>query len=139
MNANGGGRERDGSVSPISRRVIGCAFTVSNALGAGFVESVYENALCLELVEQGIAFARQAPLRVFYKGQVIGSFVADLIIERQLLVELKALRQLTSEHESQVMNYLKASRLGVGLLLNFGTPKLEIRRVVWGHDDRQSV
>ncbi|MGE5154959.1 MAG: GxxExxY protein [Bdellovibrio bacteriovorus] len=137
MNANGEGAVASGA--PISRRVIGCAFTVSNALGAGFVESVYESALCRELVEQGIAFERQPSLRVFYKGEVVGSFIADLIIERQLLVELKALRQLTSEHESQVMNYLKASGLGVGLLLNFGSPKLEIRRIVWGHDDGHSV
>lgn len=127
------------SATPISRRVIGCAFAVSNSLGSGFVESVYEGALCLELAEQGIAFERQAPLRVSYKGQVVGSFIADLIVERALLVELKALKQLASEHEAQVMNYLKASGLGVGLLLNFGAPKLEIRRVVWRHEDAQLV
>jgi GxxExxY protein len=91
------------------------------------------------LAEQGIAFERQAPLRVSYKGQVVGSFIADLIVERALLVELKALKQLASEHEAQVMNYLKASGLGVGLLLNFGAPKLEIRRIVWRHDDAQLV
>jgi GxxExxY protein len=135
MNAKGEGA----NAIPISRRVIGCAFAVSNSLGSGFVESVYEGALCLELAEQGIAFERQAALRVSYKGQLIGSFVADLIVESVLLVELKALKQLASEHEAQVMNYLRASGLGVGLLLNFGAPKLEIRRIVWRHDDAQLV
>jgi len=135
MNAKG----EEASATPISRRVIGCAFAVNNSLGAGFVESVYEGALSLELTEQGIAFERQAPLRVLYRGQVIGSFIADLIVERVLVVELKALKQLSSEHEAQVMNYLKASGLGVGLLLNFGAPKLEIRRIVWRHDDAQIV
>ena len=135
MNAKG----EEASTTPISRRVIGCAFAVSNSLGSGFVESVYEGALSLELAEQGIAFERQAPLRVFYKGQIIGSFIADLIVERVLVVELKALNKLSSEHEAQVMNYLKASGLGVGLLLNFGAPKLEIRRIVWQHDDAQLV
>ena len=109
MNAKGEGA----NAIPISRRVIGCAFAVSNSLGSGFVESVYEGALCLELAEQGIAFERQAPLHVVYEGQVVGSFVADLIVERVLVVELKALKQLASEHEAQVMNYLKASGLGV--------------------------
>ncbi len=133
MNANGEG------AAPISRRVIGCAFSVSNALGAGFLESVYENALCVELAEQGIAFERQAPLQVSYKGRIVGNFVADLVVEGVLLVELKALRSLSSDHEAQVMNYLRACGLGVGLLLNFGTPKLEVRRIVWRHDDSRRV
>jgi GxxExxY protein len=137
MNANG---EKAMPIdAPISRRVIGCAFTVSNALGSGFLESVYENALCLELDDQGIAFERQASLQVRYKDRIVGSFVADIVVERRLLVELKALRQLTSDHEAQVMNYLKASGLRVGLLLNFGAPRLEIKRIVWGHDDTNSV
>jgi GxxExxY protein len=137
MNANGEGA---GVVAePISRRVIGCAFTVANTLGVGFLESVYENALCLELADQGIAFERQAPLRVLYKDRVVGNFIADLVVEDLLLVELKALRQLTSDHDAQVMNDLRACGIGVGLLLNFGTPKLEIRRIVWRHDDSQRV
>ena len=128
-----------GAEIPLSRRVIGCAFRVSNSLGAGFLESVYESALCVELAEQAIAFDRQASRKVYYKGRIIGNFVADLIVGGRLLVELKALRQLTSDHEAQVINYLRASGLGVGLLLNFGTPKLEIRRLVWRHDDSQDT
>jgi GxxExxY protein len=125
--------------APISRRVIGCAFTVANTLGAGFLESVYENALCIELTEQGIAFERQAALQVVYKDRIVGNFVADLVVEGALLVELKALRQLTTDHDAQVMNYLRACGLGVGLLLNFGAPRLEIRRVVWRHDDTERI
>jgi len=137
MNANGEGA--GGIVVPISRRVIGCAFTVSNTLGAGFLESVYQNALCVELADQGIAFECQAPLQVLYKDRVVGNFIADLVVERSLLVELKALKLLTSDHEAQIMNYLRVTGLSVGLLLNFGAPKLEIRRVVWRHDDAQRV
>jgi len=119
----------------ISERVIGCAFEVSNTLGSGFLEAVYENALCIELSRQGLRFARQQPLQVRYKGEVVGHYVADLVVEDRLLVELKALSALSSGHEAQVMNYLRATGLSVALLLNFGTPKLRIRRIVWRHDD----
>ncbi|GAB6040269.1 GxxExxY protein [Endothiovibrio diazotrophicus] len=119
----------------ISERVIGAAYEVSNTLGSGFLESVYEGALCTEFFEQGIRFERQKPLDVIYKGNVVGNYVADLVVEDRLIVELKAVSALTPVHESQVMNYLRATGLGVGLLLNFGTPKLGIRRIVWKHDD----
>ncbi len=128
-----------GNGSPISKRVIGCSLEVSNNLGSGYLESVYENALCVELKRQGIAFERQKPLTVMYKREVVGNYVADLIVDNKLLVELKALSGLTGEHEAQVMNYLRATGLGVGLLLNFGTPRLGIRRIVWQHDDALSI
>ena len=85
---------------PISRRVIGCAFTVSNALGVGFLESFYANALCIELADQGIQFVREASLQVVYRDRIVGNFAADLVVDGRLLVELKALRQLSSDHES---------------------------------------
>jgi GxxExxY protein len=119
----------------ISERVIGCAITVSNQLGAGFLESVYANALAIELRESGIDFEREKQLTVFYKQQQIGAYFADFVVENRLAVELKALSRLTSEHEAQVMNYLRASSLQVGLLLNFGTPKLGIQRIVSGYDE----
>jgi GxxExxY protein len=103
------------------------------------LESVYANALCIELADQGIRFEREAPLDVYYKDRLVGRFVADLVVDGCLLVELKALRLLNTEHEAQVMNYLRATGLSVGLLLNFGTPKLEIRRLVWRHDDADRV
>ena len=123
----------------ISKRVIGCGFEVSNQLGAGFFESVYENALCLELEHQGLSFERQRHLNVVYKERVVGRYVADIVVEGRLLVELKALSALTKDHDSQVMNYLRATGLSVGLLLNFGTPRLGIRRLVWRHDDTSNV
>ena len=124
---------------PLSRRVIGCAFEVSNRLGAGFLESVYENALCMELAAQGIAFQRQVALDVLYKGVIVGSFVADVVAARSLLIEIKAVRTFAPEHEAQVINYLRATGLHVALLLNFGSPRLQVRRLVLGHDDRRSL
>jgi GxxExxY protein len=123
----------------VSKRVIGCGIEVSNNLGSGFLESVYENALSIELKRQGLRFERQKQLNVAYKGEVVGNYVADLIVEEKLLVELKALSNFTGEHEAQVMNYLRATGLEVGLLLNFGTPRLGIRRIVWQHDDAISI
>ncbi len=123
----------------ISRRVIGRAFEVSNVLGAGFLESVYENALCIELAEQRIAFERQKELVVRYKDRVVGTFTADILVADKLLVELKAVNRVIAEHEAQVMNSLRGTGLSVGLLLNFGTPRLEVRRIVWRHDDRESI
>ncbi|ACL72064.1 GxxExxY protein [Thioalkalivibrio sulfidiphilus] len=123
----------------ISERVIGCAFEVSNTLGAGFLENVYENALAVEFARAGMDFDRQAVLPVSYKGELIGQYVADFVVEQRLIVEIKALSRLVLEHEAQVMNYLKATGLTVGLLLNFGTPRLGVRRIVWGHDDNQAL
>ena len=123
----------------VSKRVIGCGIEVSNNLGSGFLESVYENALSIELKRQGLRFERQKQLNVAYKGEVVGNYVADLIVEEKLLVERKALSNFTGEHEAQVMNYLRATGLEVGLLLNFGTPRLGIRRIVWQHDDAISI
>jgi GxxExxY protein len=124
---------------PISQRVIGCAMDVSNSLRPGYLESVYESALCLELNAQGIAFERQKPLTVHYKGQIVGTFVADLIVESKLLIEIKAVRKLNVDHEAQLINYLHATRVPVGLLLNFGSPRLEIRRLVWQYDETQRI
>ena len=129
----------NGKGDAISRRVIGCGYEVSNCLGSGFFESVYENALCLELTHQCLSFERQHHLNVVYKGRVVGHYVADLVVEGSLLVELKALSSMAKEHDAQVMNYLRATGLSVGLLLNFGTPRLGVRRLVWQHDDRTNI
>lgn len=123
----------------VSKRVIGCGYEVSNELGAGFFKAVYENALCLEFERQGLSFERQKHLEVRYKGRVVGHYVADFILEKRLLLELKALSALTNEHDAQVMNYLRATGLKVGLLLNFGTPRLGVRRLVWQHDDASII
>jgi GxxExxY protein len=116
----------------LSRQVIGCAFTVLNGLGTGFLEKVYENALAHELRKAGLVVDQQQGLTVQYDGVVVGDYVVDLMVERSIIVELKALRTLDEAHHAQCLNYLKASGLRLGLILNFGLPRLEIKRVVNG-------
>ena len=123
----------------ISQRVIRCAFDVSNTLGAGFFEKVYENALCVEFEKNGIRFQAQKPVIVNYKGFQVGEYIVDVVVEDKLLLELKALSTFCSSHDAQVMNYLKATNLSVGLLLNFGRPKLGIKRIVWQHDETEKI
>ena len=123
----------------LSKDVISCAFEVSNLLGVGFLESVYENALCVELQRHDIAFERQKHIEVLYKGYQVGRYVADLIVEDNLLVELKALSGFSRQHEAQVMNYLRATGIRVALLLNFGTPKVGVRRIVWQYKETESI
>jgi len=123
--------DEDG-INILSRQTIGCAFTVLNTLGAGFVEKVYENALAHELRKAGLAIEQQKGVIVFYDGIEVGAYVMDLIVEQTLLVELKAAKALDQAHHAQCINYLKASGLRLGLLLNFGNPRLEIKRVANG-------
>jgi GxxExxY protein len=120
------------SLNALSGRVIGCAFIVLNTLGAGFLEKVYENALAYELRKAGLAVVQQHGVSVMYDGHGVGDYVMDLMVEQLLLVELKAAKALEDTHHAQCLNYLKASGLRLGLLLNFGKPSLEIRRVVNG-------
>jgi GxxExxY protein len=120
------------ALKALSGLVIGRAFTVLNTLGAGFHEKVYENALALELREHGISFARQRGITVLYNGAVVGEFVADFLIEDVLLVELKAVKTLDDSYVAQCTNYLKATGLRLCLLLNFGKPRLEVKRVANG-------
>ena len=116
----------------ITDKVIGCAFVVSNILGAGFVEKVYENALAHELRSAGLAVAQQYAIAVRYKDFIVGEYVADLLVANEILVELKAVRALDEIHAAQCMNYLKATGLRVCLLFNFGKPRVEVRRIVLG-------
>ncbi len=119
-------------LNELSGRVIGCAFDVQNTLGIGFLEKVYQNALALELQAAGLAMAQHHPVIVRYKNIVVGEYFADLLIEEILLVELKVVRALDQTHQMQCINYLKATGLRLCLLLNFGTPRLEIKRVANG-------
>jgi len=114
----------------ITERVIGCAYTVSNTLGTGFLEKVYENALAHELRKNGLAVAQQHPIKVLYDGVVVGDFVADLLVEHEVLVELKAVKAFDDVHLAQCLNYLKATGRSLCLLLNFGTPRVQVKRVV---------
>jgi GxxExxY protein len=124
---------------PLSQRVIGCALEVHRALGHGFLERVYENALAIEFGHSGIPFEQQCVLPVRYRSAIVGEYCCDLVIEGRLVVELKAMSSLSTTHEAQVLNYLKASGLRVGLLLNFGAPRLGIKRLALGHDEAVPV
>jgi len=123
----------------LSERVIGCAQNVSHELGAGFLEAVYENALALELEQEGIAFERQHQLDIYYKRKLIGQYQADIVVEDKLIVELKAVSSFSASHKAQVINYLRASGLNVGLLFNFGMSRLGIQRVVWKYNETEGI
>jgi GxxExxY protein len=119
-------------LNELSGRVIGCAFTVLNTFGAGFLEMVYENALAYEVRAAGLSAVQQYGAKVRYKDILVGEYFVDLLINDVLLVELKAVRALDDAHRMQCTNYLKATGLRLCLLLNFCKPHLEIKRVVHG-------
>jgi GxxExxY protein len=119
-------------MNDLSGRVIGCAFTVLNTLGVGFAEKVYENALAIELRASGLAVVQQCSVSVYYNDAVVGEYFPDLLVEDVLLVELKTVNGLDNAHRMQCTNYLKATGLRLCLLLNFGMPRLEIKRMVNG-------
>ena len=115
----------------LTEKVIGICFDVLNELGAGFLESVYLKSMLIALTEKGIKAQEQVPLKVNFRGKVVGDFCADLLIEGRLVIELKAVKALVPEHEAQLLNYLKATGMRVGLLVNFGKSKLEWKRMVY--------
>ncbi len=114
----------------LTERIIGCAYTVSNGLGVGFLESVYEKALVHELRQGGLKAEQQFPLQVKYDNVVVGEFYADILVNSEVIVELKAARAFEDIHMAQCLNYLRATNLKVALLLNFGTAKVQIKRIV---------
>ena len=116
--------------SDLTERIIKAFYAVYNTLGYGFLERVYENAMFLELQSMNLAVVRQSPITVSYQGQEVGQYFADLMVEDSLIVELKAAETICKEHEYQLINYLKATRIEVGLLLNFGT-KPQVKRKVF--------
>jgi len=111
-------------------QINGCVFTVYKELGHGFLEKVYENALRIELESQGLNVQVQKPIQVLYKGEVVGDYLPDIIVNDKVVVELKAQNNLHKAHETQVINYLKATGIQVGLLVNFAYPKASIKRYV---------
>ncbi|MDP6544653.1 MAG: GxxExxY protein [Phycisphaerae bacterium] len=114
----------------VTGAILQVAFDVSNELGCGFLEKVYENAMAVGLRGGGLTVAQQVPVRVKYLGQIIGDYVADMIVENTVLVEIKATEQDHPIYVAQTLNYLKATDLDVGLLLNFGKPKLAYKRLL---------
>ena len=117
-------------LNEITYKINGAIFEVNRELGAGFLEKVYENALFLELKKMGLKAERQVPITVNYKGQEVGEYYADMIVEDQIIIEMKAIEALQKIHEAQLLNYLKATGIKTGLLVNFTHPKAEIRRFV---------
>jgi GxxExxY protein len=117
-------------LNAISEKIIGCAFTVGNSLGCGFLEKVYENALAHELTKQGIEVEQQRDIQVFYDNIEVGKYEADLVVRGKILVELKAVRELNDIHRAQCMNYLRATGFRLCLLINFGNPRVEVKRIV---------
>ena len=113
---------------PLTKKVIGEAMYVHRALGPGFLESIYHNALLLRLKKLGLKVENQKPLPVYFDGEIIGDFLADIIVEGRLILELKAVSALNSAHEVQLVNYLTATKIETGLLLNFGATSLEFKR-----------
>jgi GxxExxY protein len=123
--------DRD-ALNVLSEKVIGAVYEVANGLGAGFLEKVYERALMRELALRGIRVVAQAPFSVSYKGQRVGDYFADLLVEDALVLELKCVESLGREHMAQCLNYLRVSEFGLCLLVNFQRSQVEIRRVVLG-------
>jgi len=119
----------------LTERIIGAFYRVYNTLGYGFLEAVYENALAHELRTIGIAVKQQEPVKVYYDGRVVGRYFADIIAEDIVIVELKAAESLSKAHEAQLQNYLRATDIEVGLLLNFGT-RPQIKRKIFDNDKK---
>ena len=115
----------------LTEKIIAACFEVSNELGAGFLESVYEKALLIALTDKGLKAETQVPLKVVFRNRVVGDFYADTLVENLVIIELKAVKSIGTEHEAQLINYLKATNKRVGLLVNFGKPKLEWKRFVY--------
>ena len=115
-------------INEITQKVIGCIYTVSNTLGGGFAEKVYQNPVTIEIEKSGLRVQQQFPISVKYDGIVVGDFAADLLVEELVLIELKAVKIL--EDVAQCLNYLRATGLSVCLLINFYRPKVEIRRLI---------
>ena len=131
--------EKVGKHHDITQTVIGCAFEVSDELGAGILESVYEKALLLALRQKGLSASLHHPIKVMFRGECVGEFFADIFVEGKVIVELKAVKALTPEHQAQVINYLNATGIEVGLLINFGNPRLEFKRFTRSKDCKKDT
>jgi GxxExxY protein len=117
-------------INELTYKINGAIFEANKVLGAGFLEKVYENALLIELRNIGLKAKAQVPINVTYKDKIVGEYFADIVVEDQVLIELKAIEQLQKVHEAQLLNYLKATKYKIGLLVNFTHPKAEIKRFV---------
>jgi|APSaa5957512576_1039674.scaffolds.fasta_scaffold81927_1 GxxExxY protein len=117
-------------INDVTFKINGAVFEVNRVLGSGFLEKVYEKALMLELNAVGLKAFAQAPIKVEYKEQIVGEYLVDILVEDRIIIELKAVEKLQKVHEAQILNYLKATDLKIGLLVNFTFPKAEIKRFI---------
>ena len=117
-------------LNEITEKIIGCAYRVSNELGCGFLEKVYENALTVEFRSTGIAYVQQPVYHVRHRGEIVGEYQPDLVVEDRLIVEVKALNSLNQVHHAQCINYLRVTGIKLALLVNFGLPRVQLKRVV---------
>jgi len=122
--------EREYELDDVAKTVIGAAYAVSNALGCGFLEKVYQRAMACEMVQRGLIVKPNASFSIYYRGQNIGEYVADLVVDDRIIVELKCVDTFVAEHMAQCLNYLKASDMKLALLINFQKPRVEWKRVV---------
>lgn len=118
----------DDQINALTEKVIGAAYKVSNTLGCGFLEKVYENAMRVEILKQGLFVQQQLPTPVYYENVLVGEYYADLVIEQTVIVEVKSVESYADVHTAQCLNYLKATKLPICLLINFHKPKVEIKR-----------
>ena len=118
-------------LNDITYEIRGALFEINKVLGPGFLEKVYENALLVELENRGLKAQSQVPIKVRYKNKPVGDYVADILVEGKVIVELKSVDSLDKIHEAQLLNYLKATSIHIGLLVNFKNPKVEIKRMVF--------
>ena len=123
-------KDKKMDMDKLTEKIIGCCYTVSNTLGVGYLEKVYENALFHEMKKQGLSVKKQHPFQVTYDGVVVGDYQVDFLVEDEVIVELKAVDTLSNVHFAQTLNYLKASGLHLALLINFGKPRIQIKRVI---------
>lgn len=114
----------------LSYKIVGCAMEVHNQLGYGFLEKVYENALLFELKNKNTEVKNQIPIKVHYKGNIIGNYIADVLVEDKVILELKSVEKIIDSHIAQTINYLKATGLKLAIIINFGKEKLEYERIV---------
>jgi GxxExxY protein len=121
----------------LTEKIIGVYYEVYNEVGHGFLESVYSNCMSIALRSGGLSVQREVPIPVYFRGNDVGQFKADLVVEGSILVELKAVQNLDRSHEAQVMNYLRGTKLEVGLLLNFGGSKPQFRRFAFGNENKK--
>ncbi len=121
------------SDSEITETIIGCAYSVANELGFGFLEKVYEHSMMIAISEKNLKVENQVPISVYYHEKNVGDYYADLLVDDKIIIELKSVKELSSIHKAQLLNYLKATKKRIGLLIDFGSSKVEVKRVINGY------